>query len=121
MITLLKARLAFAAAWELIAKDLLAQKEAWNFSKAPKGGHAKIVSNEFAAMFVNAAGLASHNGRLFDRVSFARDYAKAELRPYGRTVSSLSPLERHNQKRRIAQAISAFIRVMVEFGLFEEV
>ena len=111
---------AFAEAWEGIATKLLQGRPPWDFSKAPTGGAAKIVDIEFAAMFVTAANRAVGNNGIFEQASFAKDCAKAELKPHRRTLNSLSAVQRDRLKRRVNQYVSADMDVMIEFGLFEK-
>jgi hypothetical protein len=110
----------FSEAWGTIATELLATKEPWDFSKAPKGGAAKIVSLEFAGFFITVAKRAlDHKERLFERRPFVNAYARAELVPHRRKFSSLKSVERIKLKRRIQSLVAADVAVMVEYGLFE--
>jgi hypothetical protein len=71
-------------------------------------------------MFVTAANRAVKNNGLFERASFAKAFAEAELKPHKLKLSKLTPAQRDRQKRRINQYIAADMDVMIEFGLFEK-
>jgi len=82
--SVLEGLLGFAVAWEGIATELLATKKKWDFSKAPKGGAAKLTSIEFGGLFVTVANRAIQNEGLFERKptnDLTRDVRSAPLRP----------------------------------------
>ena len=84
MTSVLEGLLGFAVAWEGIATELLATKKKWDFSKAPKGGAAKLTSIEFGGLFVTVANRAIQNEGLFERKptnDLTRDVRSAPLRP----------------------------------------
>lgn len=109
----------FAEAWGAISSRLLQRQERWDFRKAPKGPHKRIVQIETAAMFATVAKRALADDRVFERSSLTHPYVEAELAPHGMSEDDLEPGDRDRIVKRVNKAITDDMETFVFFGLFE--